>query len=97
MGISRPRRPHPPTSPPPLDTNTTALLQAAAAAATQVRAPQAWSPQDLVQTNVPAHAKAQERPAAPKPLHPPLKLDTAEHIPHDKWAAHYIISHTTNH
>ena len=31
----------------------------------------------------------------PKPLHPPLKLDTAEHTPHDEWAAHYIIPQTT--
>ena len=41
------------------------------------------------------HAKAQERPPAPKPLHPQLKLDTVEHTPHAEWATHYIIPHTT--
>ena len=96
MGISRPRRPHPRTRPPPLDTNTTPLLQAAAAAATQVGTPEAWSPQYLVQTKVAPHAKAQGRPLAPKPLHPPLKLDGAEHPFNHEEAAHYIIPHTTN-
>ena len=86
----------PPTSPPPppLDTITTALLQAAAAAATQVGAPETWSPQYLVETKVAPHAKAQEKPSSPKQLHP-LKLDTEEHTPHDEWATHYIIPHTT--
>ena len=41
------------------------------------------------------HAKAQEKPPTPKKLHPPLKLDTMEHIPQDEWATHYIIPHTT--
>ena len=96
MSISGPRRPHPPTSPPhSLDTNTTTLHQAAAAAGPQVGAPETWSPQHLVETKVAPHAKAQEKPPAPKPLYPPLKLDTAEHSPPDEWAAHYIIHHTT--
>ena len=96
MGISRPRHPHPPTAPlPPLDTNTTALLQTAAAAATQVGAPETWSPQYLVETKVVPHARAQEKPPSLKPLHPPLKLKTVEHAPPDEWATHYIISHTT--
>ena len=43
------------------------------------------------------HAKAQEKPPTPKPLHPPLKLDATEHTPQDKWATHYIIPHTTTH
>ena len=81
--------------PPPIDTNTTTLVQAAAAAATQVGAPETWSPQYLVETKVAPHAKAQEKPLSPKPLHPPLKLDTKEHTPHDEWATHYIIPHTT--
>ena len=80
---------------PPLDTNTTALLQAAAAAATQVGAPDPWGPQYLVETKVAPHAKAQEKPPTPKPLHPPLKLNTMEHTPQDEWATHYIIPHTT--
>ena len=88
VGILRPMSPHPPTSPPPpLDTNTTALLKAAAAAASQVGAPKPWRPKYLVETKVAPHAKAEERPPAPKPLHAPLKLDTAEHTTHDKWAA----------
>ena len=41
------------------------------------------------------HAKAQEKPPSLKPLHPPLKLDTKEHTPHDEWATHYIIPDTT--
>ena len=60
---------------PPLDTSTTALLKAAAAAATQVGAPETWGPQYPVETKVAPHAKAQEKPPTPKPLHPPLKLD----------------------
>ena len=80
---------------PPLDTNTTALLQAAAAAATQVGAPETWGPHYLVETKVAPHGKAQDKPPTPKPLHPPLKLDPTEHSPQDKWATHYIISHTT--
>ena len=64
-------------------------------AATQVGAPEAWRPQYLVETKVALHAKAQEQPPAPKPLHLQLKLDTAEHTPHDEWATHYIIPHTT--
>ena len=95
MGIPRARHPHPPTRPPPLDTNTTALLQDAAAAATQVGAPETWTPQYLVETKVAPHAKAQEKLPSPKPLHPPLKLDTKEHTPHNEWATHYIIPHTT--
>ena len=95
MGISRPRHPHPLTSPPPLDTNTTALLQAAAAAGTQVGAPETWGRQYLVETKVAPHAKAQEKPPSPKPLQPPLKLDAKEHTPHDGWATHYIIPPTT--
>ena len=82
--------------PPPLDTNATALLQDAAAAATQVGAPEACSPQYLVETKVAMHAKAREGPPVPKPLHPRIKLDTAEHTPHDEWAAHYIIPRNTN-
>ena len=81
--------------PPPLDMNITALLQAAAAAATKVGAPEAWTPQYLVQTKVAPQAKAHEKPPASKLLHPPLKLDTGGHTPHDEWAAHYIIPHTT--
>ena len=79
----------------PLDTNTTALLGAAAAAATQVGAQETWGPQYLVETKVAPHAKAQEKPRTPKPLHPQLKLDATEHTPQDKWATHYIIPHTT--
>ena len=86
----------PQPAPPPLDTNTTALLQAAAAAATQVGAPETWSPQYLVETKVARHAKAQEKPPSPKPLQPPLKLNTMEHTPHDEWVTHYIIPHTTS-
>ena len=86
----------PKRAPPLVDTNTTALLQAAAAAATRVGALEAWSPQYLVETKVAPHAKAQERPRAPKPLHPPLKLHTAKWTPHNKWATHYIICHTIN-
>ena len=41
------------------------------------------------------HAKPREKPPSPKPLHPPLKLDAKEHTPHDEWATHYIIPHTT--
>ena len=41
------------------------------------------------------HTNPQERPLAPKPLHPPLKLDTAGETAHDKWGNHYIIPHTT--
>ena len=85
--------PQPP--PPPLDTNTTALLQAATAAATQVGAPETWGPQYLVETKVAPHAKGQDKPPTPKPLHPPLKLDPTEHTPQDEWATHYIIPHTT--
>ena len=85
----------PQPGPPPLDTNTTALLQAAAAAATQVGAPETWGPQYLVKTKVAPHAKAQEKPPTPKPLHPRLKLDATEHTPQDEWATHYIIPHTT--
>ena len=97
MGISRPRHPHIPTNaPPPLDTNTTALLQAAAAAANPVGTPENWSPQSLLEIKVAPHAKAQEKPLAPKPLHPPLKPDATEHTPHHELAAHYIISHTTS-
>ena len=80
---------------PPLDTNTIALLQAAAAAATQVGAPETWGPRYLVETKVAPHAKGQDKPPAPKPLHPPLKLDPTEHSPQDEWATHYIIPHTT--
>ena len=40
------------------------------------------------------HAKAQEKPQAPNPLRPRVKLDTAEHTRHDEWAAHYIIPQT---
>ena len=47
MNTTTPSPPH--QAPPPLDTNTTALLQAAAAAATQVGAPETWSPQYLVE------------------------------------------------
>ena len=78
----------PQPGPRPLDTNTTALLQDAAAAATQVGAPESWSPQYLVETKVAHHAKAQEKPPSPKPLQPPLKLDTVEHTPIDEWATH---------
>ena len=81
--------------PPPLDINTTALLQAAAAAATQVGAPEIWGPQYLVETKVAPHAKAQDKPPTPKPLHPPLKLDPTEHSPQKEWATHYITPHTT--
>ena len=96
-GHIKTRTPSPPhQGPPPLGTNTTALLQPAAAAATQVGAPEAWSPQYLADTKVAPHVKAQERPPTPKPLHPKLRLDTAEHTPHDELAAHYIIPHTTN-
>ena len=80
---------------PPLDTNTTALLQAATAAATQVGAPETLGPQYLVETKVAPHAKAQDEPPTPKPLHPPLKLEPTEHTPQDEWATHYIIPHTT--
>ena len=69
---------------PPLDTNTTALLQAAAAAATHVGAPETWGPRYLVETKVAPHAKGQDKPPAPKPLHPPLKLDPTEHTPQDE-------------
>ena len=72
----------PKPGPPPLDNNTTALLQAAAAAATQVGAPETWGPQCLVETKVAPHAKAQEKPPSPKPLHPPLKLDPLHHPQH---------------
>ena len=41
------------------------------------------------------HAKAQEKPPTPKPLHHPLKVDTTEHTPQDDWATHYVIPHTT--
>ena len=74
----------PQPGPPPLDTNTTALLQAAAAAASQVGAPETWSPQYVVETKVAPHAKSQDKPPAPKPLQPPLKLNTAEDIPHNE-------------
>ena len=80
---------------PPLDTNTTALLQAAAAAATQVGASETWGPQYLVETKVAPHAKAQDKPPTPKPLHPPLKLDPTEHTPQKERGTHYIILHTT--
>ena len=80
---------------PCLDTNTTALLQAAAAAATQVGAPDTWSPQYLVQTKVAPHTKVQEKPPSPKLLQRPLKLDTVGHTLHNEWATHYIIPHTT--
>ena len=46
-------------------------------------------------TKLAPHAKAQDKPPSPKRLHPPLKLDTIEHTPHDKWATHYIIPHPT--
>ena len=85
----------PPPEAPPLDTNTTVPLQAAAAAATQVGAPETWGPRYLVETKVAPHAKGQDKPPAPKPLHPPLKLDPTEHTPQDEWATHYIIPHTT--
>ena len=85
----------PQPAPSSLDTNTTALLQAAAAAATPVGAPETWSPQYLVETKVAPHAKAPEKPPSPKPLQPPLKLDTVEHNPQDEWATHCIIPHTT--
>ena len=93
MGISRPRHPGPPTGPPPpLDTNTTALLQAAARAATQEGALETWSLQYLVATKVAPHVKAQEKLRA---LQPQIKLDTVEHTPHNEWATHYIMPHTT--
>ena len=47
------------------------------------------------QTKLTLHAKSQKKPRALKMLRPPLKLGTAEHTPHDEWAAHYIIPHTT--
>ena len=81
---------------PPLGTNTTALLQDAAAAATQVGAPETWGPQYLVETKVAPHAKAQEKPPKPKPLHPPLELDRTEDTPQDEWATDYIIPHTSS-
>ena len=86
---------NPQPGPPPLDTNTTALLQAATAAATQVGAPETSGPQYMVKTKVAPHAKGQDKPPTPKPLHPPLKLDPTEHAPQDEWATHYIIPHTT--
>ena len=52
-------------------------------------------PQYLVETKVAPHAKAQDKPPTPKPLHPPLKLDPTEHTPQDEWATHYIIPHST--
>ena len=59
VGISRPPHPQSPISPPPpLETNTTALHQVAAAAATQVWAPEAWSPQYLVEREVAPDAKS---------------------------------------
>ena len=86
----------PPASPPPpMDTSTTALLQAAAAAATKVGAPETWSAQYQVETKVAPHAKSREKPPAQKPLHPSLKLDTAEDTVCDDWEAKYIIPHTT--
>ena len=95
-GHTKTMTPSPPKQPPPpLYTNTTALFQGAAAAATQVGAPETWSPQYLVETKVAPHAKAQEKPPSPKPLHPPLKLDTMDHTPHDESATHYIMPHTT--
>ena len=81
---------------PPLDPNTTALLQAGAAAAAQVGASETRSPQYLVEAKVAPQAKSQDKPPAPKPLHPPLKLDTAEETPNDDEAAHYIIPQATN-
>ena len=48
-----------------------------------------------METKVEPHAKAQEKPPTPKPLHPPLKLDTTEYAPQEEWATHYIIPHTT--
>ena len=62
---------------PPLDANTTALSQATTAAAAQVGAPETWSTRYLVETKVAPHVKAQGKDPAPKPLHPPLKLDKA--------------------
>ena len=96
MGISRLETPSTPDQPPPpLDTNIIALPQAAAAAATQVGAPETWSPQYLVKTKLGPHSKAQEKPQSPKPPHPPLKLDTVSYAPHDQLVTHYIIPHTT--
>ena len=85
----------PKPGPPPFDSNISALLPAATAAATQLGAPEALSPQYLVETKVAPHTKSQDKPPAPKPLHPPLKLDTTEDARHDDWAAHYIIPHST--
>ena len=48
----------PQPGPPHLDTNSTALLQGSAAAATQVGAPETWSPPYLLETKVAPHAKA---------------------------------------
>ena len=48
------------------------------------RGSETWSPQYLVETKVAPHAKAQEKPPSLKPLHPPLKLDTMEHTPHNE-------------
>ena len=71
-------------------------LTTTAAAATQVGAPETWGPRYLVKTKVAPHSKAQGKPPSPKPLHPPLKLDTKEHTPRDEWATHYIIRGITS-
>ena len=82
---------------PPLDPNTTALFHAASAAATQVGAPETWTPIYLVKNKVVPNAKGEEKRPGPRPLHPPFKLDRAGETAHDGWAAHYIIPHTTTH
>ena len=64
-------------------------------AATQVGAQETWSPRYLVKTKVATRAKGQQKPPAPRPLHPALKLETEEETAHDKWTAHYMNPHTT--
>ena len=80
---------------PPLDPNTTALFQAVTAGSAQVGALETWNPRNLVEMKVAPHGKAQDEPPAPKPLHSPLKLDTAGETVHKEWAADYIIPDTT--
>ena len=95
LGISRPRHPHPPTRalPPRHQHNRPPPGRSSGSHPGRCRGN--LEPQYLVETEVAPHAKAQEKPQLPKLLHPPLKLDTKEHTPHNEWAAHYIIVHTT--
>ena len=95
VGISRPRHSQPPAAPPPPGPQHHRRPPSVTAAAAKLRSPNTQSPQYLVETKVAPHATSQEKPRAPKPLHHPPKLDTAEETPLDELTPDYIIHSQT--